>query len=191
MGLEPRRLITGSVRDKLMREGASLSGKEIDRLFLHGADGRFADASLVSGLDSVYDGRGFAWLDVDRDGRLDIAKVNANAPLLQVFVNRMEPAGNFVAVRLRGTTANRDGVGARVTVEAGDRSLIRERRAGEGFAAQNSATMLVGIGDATSARVRVRWPGGDTSEVDVVAAGEIVEIVQGGAATRSRYAPSR
>jgi len=50
----------------------------------------------------------------------------------------------------------------------GRNQLIREYRCGEGFAAQNSSTLLIGIGDHPSAsRVTVRWPSGKTSQVDI------------------------
>ena len=38
---------------------------------------QFADDSMASGLDSSADGRAFAWIDVDRDGRRDLVVTNA------------------------------------------------------------------------------------------------------------------
>ena len=58
-------------------------------------------------------------------------------------------------------TSNRDGYGARVEVVVDGTTLLREHRCGEGLAAQNSATMLVGIGAHPAAEsVTVRWPSG-------------------------------
>lgn len=69
--------------------------------------------------------------------------------------------------------SNRDGYGARVTIELDGQRLEREHRCGEGLAAQNSATMLVGIGAHENARVTVHWPSGREQTIESVAAGAL------------------
>ena len=54
---------------------------------------QFADVSLVSGLDNPADSRGFVLFDYDRDGQQDIALVNANDPLLNLYHNQIDQAG--------------------------------------------------------------------------------------------------
>ena len=44
--------------------------------------------------DDPADGRGVALLDYDLDGWVDLAVVNANAPLLQLFRNRIGELGD-------------------------------------------------------------------------------------------------
>lgn len=153
----------------------SWSGQERNHLFLsHDGGSSFSDASGVSGLDDDYDGRTSVLFDFDRDGWLDIAAVNANRPLLQLYRNQIgeqrPDAGRFLAVALRGGNerpeadgrfAPRDGYGAKLRVAVGDSVLVREHRCGEGFAGQNSATMIVGLGNATKVdRLEVEWPAG-------------------------------
>jgi hypothetical protein len=141
----------------------------------------------VSGLDHPGDGRGGALIDVDRDGWQDVALVSANAPMLQVFRSRLgERSGaeqrGFVALRLRGAGtpggSNRDGYGAQLIVHAGGRAQLRELRCGEGFASQNSDTILVGLGSAAAVeRIEVRWPSGrDSLLPGPIASGSLVEI---------------
>ena len=190
----------------------SLSGKERNHLFLSCRAEQFAEMSPLSGLDHEGDSRSFAVLDYDRDGWLDIALMNANAPKFQLFRNGIgaladAEAGNFVAVRLVGGAkgakpsegwSNRDGVGARVELEAGGLTLGRERALGRGLAAQNTATLLVGIGTSERAdALRVRWPSGRTTDVGAVDAGTLVVVHEdptdsptGEAAVRSRYGAS-
>ena len=144
--------------------------------------------SGVSGLDHPADGRAFAVLDFDRDGWQDLAVVNANAPLLQLYRNQIgdgegDRAG-IVALRFEGgnrvASSNdqwsaRDGYGARVLVELGGRTLLREHRAGEGLAAQNSPTMRIGIGESDRAdHLEVRWPSGETWDTTAVPVGTLV-----------------
>jgi peroxiredoxin len=175
--------------------GASLSGNERDHLFLNRRGAEFADISGISGLDDPADGRAFGLIDYDRDGWQDLALVNSNAPWLELFRNRIgcHPAtrargGGFIAVRFVGGNrapyptlkwSARDGVGARVTVDLGDLRLVREAKAGEGFASENSATLLIGIGDRKSAAsVGVRWPSGKTQTTRAVAAGTLLTVYE-------------
>lgn len=175
-------------------DGGSFSGNETNKLFMNEGGAAFEDVSGVSGLDDRADGRAFAVFDYDRDGWQDVAVVNANEPALQLFRSRLGDAaatgGNFVAVRLVGgnrtaepseTVSNRDGYGAQVTVEAGELRILREHRAGDGFAGQNSATLLIGIDDLESAElVAIRWPSGRTSEITNIAAGTLVTAYETG-----------
>lgn len=168
----------------------SLSGKERNHLFLNLSGEQFDDISLVSGLDNIADSRGFATLDYDRDGLQDIALVNANTPLLNLYHNnladtRLSTPQNFIALRFVGgnqsnspqpKTACRDGYGAMVEVSISDGPVIkREHRCGEGYGAQNSATMIIGIGAAAAAeKIKVRWPSGISHEIENVQAKSLV-----------------
>jgi thiol-disulfide isomerase/thioredoxin len=175
-----------------MRDGKlvvhSLSGHERNRLFLNEDGGKaFGNLSALSGLDNPADSRGFALLDYDRDGWQDVALVNANAPLTNLYHNEMREAGatgGMLALRFVGgnTTAGpsefacRDGYGARVEIDlGGGRRLLREHRCGEGYGAQNSATLVVGIGALeTVPSVTVVWPSGKRTTVENVAEGTLL-----------------
>ena len=163
-----------------------LSGNERNRLFWNGQGQGFTDISALSGLDSIADGRCLALWDFDRDGWQDVAVVNANAPKLQLFHNRLgelEEENGMIAVRFvggnhtsaRSELACRDGYGAVVSLRAGGSHIVREHRCGEGFAAQNSATMIVGLGDVSKAdELIVRWPSGRSQRLQHVAEGSLV-----------------
>ncbi len=167
----------------------SLSGHERNHLFMNRSGKTFEDVSLVSGLDNPADSRGFVTLDYDRDGRLDVALVNANRPLLNLYRNQSGQAAKrdvqnqFIAIRFVGANhtaqgsqqACRDGYGAMVQVTVAGAKLMREHRCGEGYGAQNSATMIVGMGGSDVAeQLHVRWPSGTTAELTQVAAGSLV-----------------
>jgi len=161
----------------------SLSGHERNKLFMNSAGTSFADTSTVSGLDNPADGRGFALLDYNRDGRHDIALVNANVPAFNLYRNAIEKTGNMIAIRFEGANHSaspsegtvRDGYGALAIVELPNGQVLkREHRCGEGFASQNSATMLIGIGEATTASLKMKWPSGKVFELAKVSAGNLV-----------------
>jgi hypothetical protein len=172
--------------------GTSQSGHERNHLFLNekgqGAGEAFRDVSGVSGLDSDADGRAFAILDLDRDGFSDLAVVGSNRPLFQLFRNRMGEgrAANLVGLRFVGgnrsaapsdTWSARDAYGARVTLELSRETLLRAHRSSEGMAAQNSATLVVGLGaDERVRKLTVHWPSGRTQTFEDLPAGELYTL---------------
>jgi thiol-disulfide isomerase/thioredoxin len=198
------------VQARLNDDGSSFSGNERDHLFLNDGGHEFHDLSGVSGLDSPADGRSLVVWDYDRDGRPDFAVTNSNHPRLQLYRNAVPEDGREVlAFRFIGgnTTAApgpwspRDAYGTRITVDLGDLRLERELVAGEGLAAQNSATLLVGIGRRPGAKaVRLTWPSGRVQELGEVKAGTLITAYEdaaqgpGGSAlsaeTYRRAAPS-
>jgi len=169
----------------------SLNGNERNHYFANRGGRSFADISGISGVDNPADSRGFAVLDYDRDGWQDIALVNANEPMFNLYHNEMPAAGlhgGMIAIRFIGGNhaatpnkeyGNRDGYGARVTMDLGDEQLIREHRCGDGWSTQNSATMIVGIGShAKAASILVRWPSGKTTGVRNVPEGTLLQAYE-------------
>ena len=74
-----------------------------------------------------------------------------------------------------------------VEVDVGGKTLLREHRAGEGFSAQNSATLIVGLGAHQRVdAVHVRWPSGRTQQIAEVAAGMLVTVYE-----NPRHSPTR
>lgn len=177
-------------RGKVLRSH-SFSGHETDSVFYNVDGKQFVDISGVSGMDSIADGRGFAYFDYDRDGWQDVVLVNSNAPQLELFRNRIGDSSNdagAIRVRLSGGNATarpaagvapRDGYGAHVLLKVNGKEVLRELRCGDGFAAQNSATLLIGIGKAAAAEeVRVRWPSGKITPVGRVPVGATVTVAE-------------
>ena len=150
----------------------SYSGYERNKFYLNVSGETFADLSGISGADDVADSRTWAALDYDQDGWTDIALVNANAPLLSLYRNTIGEIkkSNHIKILLVGGAdgkdfgkglSNKDGVGAVVEVISGDRLIKRVRKIGDGYAAQNSSTMTIGIGsELTAQSIKVRWPSG-------------------------------
>ncbi len=176
----------------------SLSGREANNVFFNLQGQRFEDLSGLSGFDDEADGRALVLWDPDRDGYVDLAVANANAPRLQLFRNtlgdrRRDAEPDFVAVRLvggadgRGTKgeeesgfSSRDACGALLELTLADGAKqIEELHCGEGFAAQNSATVLFGLGDrGGSSMLQVRWPSGRQQIVGPIGAGSRVTVFE-------------
>ena len=164
-----------------VQRGASFSGHERNRVFrqIQGEEGpEFEDVSLLSGADSIQDGRAFAKLDLDWDGAVDLILANSNSPRTELFRNQhrrenggalwIDLVGSALPVPQDPPRSNRDAVGARVVVqlESGP-ALQRERRAGEGFASQNTRWIHVGLGSSKAVEsIEVRWPSGKTTRLE-------------------------
>jgi peroxiredoxin len=163
-------------------QGISWSGGEQNHLFLNAGDGAFCDVSAVSHADFKDDGRAVVPLDWDGDGRLDLLLRSRTAPRVRLMLNQA-PAGNWIGVRLQGVSGNRDAIGARVEVKAGDLVLRRTLQAGDGFLAQGSKTLHFGLGEAARVdEIRVHWPQGEVEIWRDLPADQLVHLTEGQAA---------
>jgi hypothetical protein len=120
--------------------------------------------------------RGLAWGDFDRDGRVDLVVTRLNEPA-RILWNRTEGAGNWIAFELRGTTSNRDAIGAWVEVETGAGKQWDRVAGWSGYGCTSSRVLHFGLGEAKkTTRVVVRWPSGKLTELRDITAGQIVTV---------------
>ncbi|MFN0125059.1 MAG: ASPIC/UnbV domain-containing protein [Verrucomicrobiales bacterium] len=166
---------------ELIGQGRSFSGHEKDTCFLNTQDGKFADASACSGLGYDDDGRAVATCDWDCDGKTDFWVSYRTAPRVRLLRNASTATGNWLTLQLKGTTCNRDAIGARVVITLpGGQMRTRSLRAGEGFLAQSSKWLPFGLGSVENVeRVTIHWPGGKAEDITGVVAGKHQRIVQG------------
>jgi hypothetical protein len=145
----------------------SWSGFQKKRFFHNQGDSIFREIGAQAGVNNERDGRGIGVIDIDNDGRLDLVQTNANqAPI--VYRNVSQGVGNWIELKLIGTKSNRDGIGARVELQAGGLSQIRELDGGNGYSGQSSRRVHFGIGRASRIdHLQVRWPSGHIDVLDV------------------------
>lgn len=145
----------------------SWSGYQKKRLFHNLGNGSFKEISAEAGVDNQFDGRGIAVADFDNDGRLDLIQTSADGPLL-LYHNVSQRTGNWIELKLIGTQSNRDGIGARIRVEAAGLAQIREVDGGNGYAGESTRRVHFGLGSATKIdRLEIKWPSGRTQQVTV------------------------
>ena len=165
--------------------------KQSRLLYWNRRDGQFYDLSSQagSGITAAHASRGLAVGDLDNDGNEEIVIVNmGEAPSL--LKNSAPSLGNSILIRL--LTANRDAIGARVTVTANGQKQMDEIRSGGSYISQNDFRLHFGLGKATSANLSVRWLDGKIENISGVAAGDIVTIEEGkGIVKKQPYAVSK
>ncbi len=181
--------------DLLLSSGDYPDGQYL-RLFRQKEDHSFEDITALCGFDWE-SSSGISVGDFDRDGDVDILagkswmrlpadRRQGESPAPALFRNDVGNRNNWITIQLRGRGkggANALGIGARVTIEAGGRTQMREIQGGCGHCGQlNPPEAHFGIGKADQIdRITVNWPNrkGSTWTAEKVTPNRLVRISEG------------
>ena len=170
----------GHLHDRIAMLDGTQTYEQRNLLYHNVGEGVFEEvgAAAGDGLAVEKSSRGVAYIDYDNDGDLDLIVTNlADSPDL---LRNDGAAGAWIRVELVGSNSSRDAIGARVRVDAGAMSLVREMRGASGYLSQSEGRLHFGLGDSTRAdRVEVRWPSGLVTELRDIPAGRTVRVVEG------------
>ncbi len=122
------------------------------------------------GTPALVAARGSAFGDLNNDGSIDVITTVLGGPP-QVFMNRGSSA-HWLTITLRGTRSNRDGLGARVQVNAQTRFATT---AGS-YESANDKRLHFGLGQAKTAKVEIFWPSGTHQVLNDVAVDRFLEV---------------
>ena len=147
-----------------------------NNLLLQRPDGTFQESGDSAGVASTGLGRGGLLVDFNLDGLLDIVVVNRRTPAQMWRNTGTGASGGFVAFRLQGQGANRDGINAWIELRTATNTQRREITLGGGHASGQLGWWHFGLGQATTAEVRVLWPDGTEGAWAPVAAGGFYAI---------------
>ena len=171
----------GDVHEDMDIFSESVTFEQPDQLFHNEGDGSFTEVSAESGphfLESRV-GRGAAFADYDGDGDLDILILNAGGAV-SLLRNDGGNREHWLALELVGRSGNRDGIGARVEVEAGSLRMVREVRSGASYLSQHEMRIFFGLGGRDRAeKVLIRWPGGGLDSLENIAANRLLIVTEG------------
>jgi len=186
-------VVNGHVYPEVDRQHLGSTYREPRILYHNNGDGTFTDISTEAGpaIGEVHAGRGLAIGDLWNDGRLSavISNMNDHPSLV---VNQVRSANHWVGFRAVGTKSNRDGIGARITVQTGTRSFVDEVRSGASYASNNDIRVHFGLGSVSKIDwVEIRWPSGVTERFEDLASDQIHTLKEGtGKAVAAQPTPS-
>lgn len=158
-------VVNGHVVDDPELTDDSVPFLQPGQILMNDGKGRFTevDARSLGGLGEPALGRGTATLDVDNDGKLDVA-IAANDGPVRIFRNDSLTPHAWLGIVLRGKGPNTSAVGARVTISCDGRTQMREVRAGGSYGSSHDRRLHFGLGrQSADVLVAIQWPNGQQS----------------------------
>src|SRR4030095_16560083 len=157
-------IANGDIIDNVSLFRDSTSHEQRNLLLQNDGAGKFRDVGLASGpgfaLKKV--SRTLAVGDIDNDGDLDIL-IGNNGQTADLLRNDGGNRNNSLLIRAIGTKSNRDGIGARLKLTLGGKTLIRHIKGGSTCQGQNDLRVHFGLAGAQQAdRLEILWPSGST-----------------------------
>jgi len=126
-------------------------------------------------------GRGLALGDFDNDGAVDfLISQNNTAPIL--VRNNIGRENHWLGVRLVGTKANIDAIGAKVTYRCGDFQRHKFKVGGGSYLSSHDPRMVLGLGQRTKIDwLEIQWPqpSGKTERLADLPVDRYITIVEG------------
>jgi len=168
--------------------GTDPVGKGPNQLYRNNHDGTFTDTASSAGVQDlvVSRGRGCAWGDYDNDGFLDLFITNGESgtqfELGPQFLYHNGGNGNgWLKIKLVGTTSNRQGLGAKVTIQFGGTIEYREANGAMGhFLSQGAGPLHFGLGKASMVdQITVKWPDGTNQVLTNISPNQELTVVEG------------
>ena len=171
----------GHVMDNIQLYHPDTTYAEPKHMFRNTGRGRFENVSTRLGPDmqKPHVSRGAATGDFDNDGDLDIL-VSGCGQAAQLLRNDGGNANHWLQIFLIGVKSNRDGVGARVKVTAGDLVRHDQRKGGMSYQSAQDPRLHFGLGPhAMVDAVEIIWPSGAATKIEKLKADRIIAVKEG------------
>jgi enediyne biosynthesis protein E4 len=183
-------LINGHVYPEVDQQHLGSDYQEPRILYHNKGNGTFEDISEAAGpgITTAKSGRGLAVGDLWNDGRMSAVVSNMNAPV-SLLVNQVKSGNHWIAFKTAGSKSNRDGIGAKIRVQAGGRIWVDEVRSGSSYDSNNDMRVHFGLGRNDKVDwVEVRWPSGLTEKFSGLHVDGIHNLKEGSGAATNKAA---
>ena len=123
-------------------------------------------------------GRGAAFGDLNNDGSVDIVVANCGGAA-EVLLNQAGKTNHWLMVHLVGSRSNKDGVGARLSLKVGDRTIHRQKQGGGSYLSAHDGRLHFGLGSAQRAEhLEILWPSGQRQSLQNLEANQILTVTE-------------
>jgi len=170
----------GAMVDNVQLYHSLVSYKEPLLMFRNLGHGRFEKVSESLGPDfnRPMPGRGLATADFFNDGQVGIA-VNCRGESPLVLRNEGTP-NHWLEVLLIGTTSNRDGIGARLKLSAGEVVQVDQAKGGTSYMSASDPRIHFGLGSRKKIdSLQITWPSGHVDKLADVPVDSIIAVKEG------------
>lgn len=171
----------GHVMDNIQLYHPNTTYAEPKQMFRNVGRGKFENVSdrLGPDMQKPHVSRGCATGDFDNDGDLDIL-VSSCGGKPQLLRNDGGNTNHWLEIFLIGAKSNRDGVGARVKVTAGDLAVYDQRKGGMSYQSAQDPRLHFGLGEhAQVDAVEIVWPSGMISKLEKLKSDQIIAVKEG------------
>jgi enediyne biosynthesis protein E4 len=162
-------IVDGHINQAIESTRVDVKYKQPPLLLRNDGKGTFQDMNERAGdvFQTNYSARGLAVGDWNNDGRADaVFTCLDGSPVL--LRNNTGQENSWIGFELQGTMSNRDAIGAKITVEAGGRKLVRWVTGGSSYLSSQDKRVLVGLDSlpgSVSVSAEIRWPNGNVQKL--------------------------
>ena len=144
------------------------------KIYHNNGDGTFTDVTDELGLKYVDTGLS-GFLDFDNDGHLDLYVTRRQDS--NILLRNEGNENHWIHINTIGVKSNRDGIGAKVKVVAGELSMLRMI---EADARGQGLRVHFGLGKNPKVElIRIEWPSGQVDELRDVDADQFITVEEG------------
>jgi len=161
-------IINGHLNQVIEMSRGDVKYKQPLLLLRNNGQGVFENVGAAAGeaFQKGYSGRGLAVGDYDNDGATDLIFTCLNSrPVL--LHNNLGAKNSWIGFQLVGTRSNRDAIGAKLTLRAGNRKLVRWITSGSSYLSSHDKRVVFGLGKQApeSVDLQILWPNGETQNL--------------------------
>jgi len=121
-------------------------------------------------------GRGAAYADIDADGDLDIL-ISTTGKKARLLRNDQTSGNHWIRFKLIGSKANRDAIGATITIKSGQGTQFRRVMPTRSYLSQVELPVTFGLGQQENiSSITIEWPSGKTTRLENLSSNKLYTI---------------